>query len=134
MNNIYNNFCAAKYALEILAPAFAFGLVSVLCVSGAYKAHVQIHFWSSTMLLLVFCSFGTTIGMFVGASKSEIVSSLLPPLITLVSAYVAWLGSKDFPDNVKVLIPGGMFVLLLSLLFSAYYMKAWYYILTLGTK
>jgi hypothetical protein len=64
--------------------------------------------------------------MFMGASRSDVVSSILPPIMTLISGYIVYLGSKNLSNEVRKLIPGGVFVLLLSLLFSAYYMKAWY--------
>lgn len=129
MGNLVSNFKAAIYALEILLPVFVFGLVLVLSLSGAYRRYLQTTFWPSAMIFMVFCSFGTTIGMFMGASRSDIVSSILPPIITLISGYIIYLGSKDLSNEVKKLIPGGVFVLLLSLLFSAYYMKAWYIVL-----
>ena len=126
MDNIITNFHAAWYAMEILLPVFFFGAVTAALLSGAYKRFAQCEFWKSFMIFSVFSAFGITIGMFMGASKSEIVSSLLPPIITLISGYLAYLGSKELPDQVKVLIPGGVFVLLVSLLYAAYYMKAWY--------
>lgn len=126
MKDLIANFNAAIFALEILLPTFVFGLALVLSLAGAYKGYKQTPYWTTAMIFLVFCSFGTTIGMFMGASRSDVVSSLLPPIITLISGYIVYLGSKDLSDEIKTLIPGGVFVLLLSLLFSAYYMKAWY--------
>ncbi len=126
MEELSLNFSAAIYALKILFPVFVFGLMIVLALAAAYKAYQKSAYWSSAMIFLVFCCFGTTIGMFMGASRSDIVSSLLPPIITLISGYIVYLGSKDLSEKVKALIPGSVFVLLLSLLFSAFYMKSWY--------
>jgi predicted neutral ceramidase superfamily lipid hydrolase len=126
MEDLIANFNAAIYAFKILAPVFVFGLTLVLFIAGAYKAYKKTPFWTCAMVFAVFGIFGVTIGMFMGASRSDIVSSLLPPIITLISGYIVYLGSKDLSDQMKELIPGAVFVLLLSLLFSAYYMKAWY--------
>lgn len=126
MDELITNSNAAIYALKILLPVFVFCLTLVLPLAGVYKGYLQSPFWPSVMIFSVFCSFGSTIGMFMGASRSDIVSSLLPPIITLISGYVVYLGSKELPGEIKRLIPGGVFALLLSLLFSAYYMKAWY--------
>jgi predicted neutral ceramidase superfamily lipid hydrolase len=126
MEDLITNFNAAIYAFKILIPVFTFGLGIVLFLAGAYKGYKQTPFWSSAMVFAVFGTFGATIGMFMGASRSDIVSSLLPPIITLISGYIVYLGSKDLSEQIKTLIPGAVFVLLLSLLFSAYYMKAWY--------
>ena len=112
--------------MEVLLPVFFFSAVTVILLSCAYKRYAQCEFWKSSIVFLVFSTFGITIGMFMGASKSDIVSSLLPPVITLVSGYLAYLGSKELPEQIKVLIPGGVFALLVSLLYAAYYMKAWY--------
>ncbi|TOM02820.1 hypothetical protein CGH85_23295 [Vibrio parahaemolyticus] len=126
MERIQANFEAALYAVEILIPITVFCLVLVVAVSFGYRAYTTFDFFQSTLIFSVFSAFGTTIGMFMGASKSEIVSSLLPPLITLVSGYLAYIGSKDFSDNIKCSIPGGVLVLLISLLYAAFYMKSWY--------
>jgi len=126
MENIIANFKAAWYAVEILIPVAVFCLVLMLFLSWVYKKYFRCRFWRSAIVFGVFAAFGTTIGMFMGASKSEIVSSLLPPIITLISGYLAYLGSRDLPDKLKALIPGGVFMLLVSLLYSAFYMKSWY--------
>lgn len=126
MQNLIANFKAAWYALEILIPVIASNLLLILLLSCAYKKYVRCRIWRSTLFFSVFAAFGTTIGMFMGASKSEIVSSLLPPIITLISGYLAYIGSRDLPNKIKVLIPGGVFILLVSLLYSAFYMKSWY--------
>ena len=128
MEELIVNFKAAIYALKILLPAFVFALFLVLSLAGAHKAVQQTPFWPGVMIFALFSSFGTTIGMFMGASRSDVVSSLLPPIITLVSGYIVYLGSKELSATVKIFIPGGIFILLLCLLFSAYYMKAWYVI------
>ena len=78
------------------------------------------------MVVAMFATFGSTIGMFMGASASPIVTSILPPIITLISGYLALTASKDMPPKVKVVVPGALVALLLSLLFSAFYMKFWY--------
>ncbi|MCI5145608.1 MAG: hypothetical protein D3923_08765 [Candidatus Electrothrix sp. AR3] len=126
MEDLSLNFKAGVYALKILIPTFIFDIILVLSLACAHKGYKQTPFWSGLMIFSLFSVFGTTIGMFMGASRSDIVSSLLPPIMTLISGYIVYLGSKDLPDEVKIFIPGGIFILLLSLLFSAYYMKAWY--------
>lgn len=126
MDNITANFKAAWYAVEILLPVAVFCVGLILLLSWVYKKYIRCRFWRSGVVFGVFSAFGTTIGMFMGASKSEIVSSLLPPIITLISGYLAYLGSRDLPAKLKALIPGGVFVLLVSLLYSAFYMKSWY--------
>ena len=130
MNNIITNFKAAWFAIEVLMPVGVFCLLLVFILSWVYKKYIHCRFWRSGIIFGMFSAFGSTIGMFMGASKSEIVSSLLPPIITLISGYLAYLGSKDLPVNLKVLIPGGVFVLLVSLLYSAFYMKSWYLIVS----
>ena len=126
MSDIIANFKAAWYAVEILIPVTVFCLLLILFLSFVYKKYIRCRIWRSAIVFGVFSAFGATIGMFMGASKSDIVSSLLPPIITLISGYLAFLGSKDLPLKIKALIPGGVFALLVSLLYSAFYMKAWY--------
>lgn len=126
MDNIITNFKAAWYAFEILMPVAVFCLFVIVFLSYVYKKYIRCRFWRSSIVFGVFSAFGATIGLFVGASKSDIVSSLLPPIITLISGYLAYLGSRDLPVKIKALLPGGVFALLVSLLYSAFYMKSWY--------
>ena len=126
MDNILANFKAAWYALEILVPVALFDLVLIAFLAFVYKKYFRCRVWRSVIVFSTFAAFGTTIGMFMGASKSDIVSSLLPPIITLISGYLAYLGSRELPIKIRALIPGGVFALLVSLLYSAFYMKSWY--------
>jgi len=130
MDQLFGNFNAAWYALGILLPPMTFGVVLVIGLSAVFKKYLGVLYMQSTTILAVCWSFGMTIGLFMGASKSDIVSSLLPPIITLVSGYIVYLGSKELSSDIKRLIPGGVFVFLMCLVFSAYYMKAWYQVVT----
>lgn len=45
--------------------------------------------------LLAFCLLGLVVGLFTGNSKSPVVASLLPALVTFISGLVAYLAAKD---------------------------------------
>ena len=126
MNTLFQNFIAAWKALLLLLPVFAFCALSVLSIALLYYKKIHFPFWRVGIICAVFSSFGATIGMFMGASSSPIVTSILPPIITLISGYLAVSAGKEFPIRTRVIIPGAVLVLLISLLFAAFYMKHWY--------
>lgn len=126
MGDIHNNMNAAVSALLLLTPVLVMcgTLVSVIAI--LYYKFAKIELWRTAIAVSMFATFGATIGMFMGASASPVVTSILPPVITLISGYLAFTMSKDMPPEVKIIIPGALVSLLLSLLFSAFYMKFWY--------
>ncbi len=126
MNELANNMDAAAKALRLLAPVLLICALLVAFITWLYFRHTKSEIWRTAMAVAMFATFGATIGMFMGASASPIVTSILPPVITLISGYLAIAASKDMPPKVKVVVPGALVALLLSLLFSAFYMKFWY--------
>lgn len=126
MNDIAANMDAVGKALLLLAPVLLTCGVLVSFITWLYFKYAKSEIWRTAMVVAMFATFGATIGMFMGASASPIVTSILPPVITLISGYLALTASKDMPPEVKVFVPGALVALLLSLLFSAFYMKFWY--------
>ena len=125
MNELLTNFVAAGRALSALSPILAAVLVASLGLAGLYRLIDGTTFPNALLVFAGFSIFGSTIGVFMGASSSPIVTSVLPPIIFLIAGYMAYVGSKDFPTEVKVMLPGAVFLLLLNLLFSAFYIKFW---------
>ena len=126
MEDLTANFSAAAYALKILCPVFLFAALVVCCLALMHRRWPETSFFFCLLIFAVFAAFGATIGMFMGASRSDIVSSLLPPIITLISGYIVFIGSKDLSPPIRVIVPCAVLALLVCLLFSAYYMKSWY--------
>lgn len=126
MGDITSNFETAWSVIELLLPVGIFCLTLVILVSFGHKKYIRHRFEQSGLFFGMFAVFGATIGMFMGASQSAIVSSLLPPIITLISGYLAYLGSRSLPAEIKMLMPGGIFILAVSLLYSAFYSTMWH--------
>jgi len=125
MGELTKNFHSALRAFSTLAPVFSSGIVLSVVLAVFYKYLNNNLFVRALIVFLVFSVFGSTIGVFMGASSSPIVTSLLSPIITLIAGYVAYLGSKELPQEFKELLPGAVLLLLTNLLFSAFYMKFW---------
>jgi len=125
MADLLKNFASAWRAVTTLAPVFLSAVVLSVLLSVLYKQVNKNALSRALVVFLVFSVFGSTIGVFMGASSSPIVTSLLPPIITFIAGYIAYLGSKDLPRELKELLPGAVLLLLSNLLFSAFYMKFW---------
>jgi uncharacterized membrane protein YfcA len=125
MTELLKNFASAWRALSTLTPVFLSAIALSLVLSILYNYINKNIVARALVVFLVFSVFGSTIGVFMGASKSPIVTSLLPPIITLIAGYIAYLGSKELPKEFKELLPGAVLLLLSNLLFSAFYMKFW---------
>lgn len=125
MDDFSKNFHSALRAFSTLAPIFSSGIVLSIVLALLYNYRNKNPFDRTLIVFLVFSVFGSTIGVFMGASSSPIVTSLLPPIITLIAGYVAYLGSKELPQEFKELLPGAVLLLLTNLLFSAFYIKFW---------
>jgi hypothetical protein len=126
MNSFSTNMDAVGKALSLLTPVVLINGILVIFITWLYFIYANSVIWRTAMAVAMFSTFGATIGMFMGASASPIVTSILPPVITLISGYLALIASKDMPTEIKIVIPGALVALLLSLLFSAFYMKFWY--------
>lgn len=126
MNNIVANLDAIWKAFLLLTPVLLTCGIIVTLITLLYFKYAKSEVWRTAIAVTMFATFGATIGMFMGASASPVVTSILPPVITLVSGYLAFAASKDMPSETKIIIPGALVALLLSLLFSAFYMKFWY--------
>lgn len=61
--------------------------------------------------------------MFMGASSEPIVSSVLPPITTLISGYLALVKTNGLPQKTRLLIPPSLVLMLGMLQFSAWYIK-----------
>lgn len=107
----------------LLLPVFLMILFTTVLSAGLYKRLFNVALLHSGMVIAAFGFFGATIGCFVGSSRSPIVSSILPPLVTLLSGWVALLSSRELPTRMKLLFPGAMVVMMFSLLGSAFYLK-----------
>lgn len=123
MDTLFEHFKFAFFTISIILPPvmFCFTLGGITAFF-AYRIE-QRNFLRAFGFFLTTSTFGLTIGMFMGASEAPIVSSVLPPIITLVSGYLTYQSGKLLNEDLKPLIPGGIFTLLLNILFSAFYMK-----------
>lgn len=126
MSDVLANLDAVGKALALLAPVVLVCSMLVVLITWLYQKYADTEAWRTAIAVAMFSTFGATIGMFMGASASPIVTSILPPVITLVSGYLAFSASKDMPPKIQIVVPGALVALLLSLLFSAFYMKFWY--------
>jgi hypothetical protein len=123
--SLLDNLVTGLRAIVVLLPVFVIGAGSSLVFSFFYYRIVGGRLLRSLMIFLTFSSFGSTIGMFMGASSQPIVASVLPPVITLTSGYLVFLKSASFPLRTRVLIPGALVLMLGMLQFAAWYMKFW---------
>jgi len=126
---VLDGFIAAQVALTILLPVFVFSIVFTFLFAFLYSFYIKSKRYKIMVMFLVFSLFGGTIGIFIGGSKAAIVSSILPPIITLISGYLVFVVSKELSTEIKALLPGAVIVLLVTLLFSAFYMKSWFSVL-----
>jgi hypothetical protein len=122
---------AALQTLQVLFPLFMFMTITSIVVSIIYKICKRGGSWNGFLMLLSLSFLGGTIGTFMGASGSPIVSAILPSVITLISGYLILYEKNDLPEQVKIILLGAVFLLLLNLLFSAFYMKNWYNLIDL---
>lgn len=120
---IINNFVTALDAIVVLVPLFVVGTLASVLFSYLYSRSLRERFLRSIMVFLTFSSFGSTVGMFMGASSQPIVASVLPPVITLVSGYLAFVKSANLPLKTRVLVPGALVLMLGMLQYSAWYVK-----------
>lgn len=119
-------FHAAWRAGQLLLPVITVCSAAALLLAVGYRMWGDTAFLRTLAFFYSFAAFGTTIGLFMGASRTEIVASVLPPVITLVSAYLAYSHTREMPLEFQRVLPGAVLSLLFSLVFSAFYMKFWY--------
>lgn len=126
MAELIVNFNAVVKAISLLLPVGVVCTLLVAALTWLYHRFAETEVWRTFVAIAVFAAFGATIGMFMGASASPIVTSILPPVITMISGYLAFSAAKDMPPKIQIVVPGALLALLISLLFSAFYMKFWY--------
>ncbi|TAK99021.1 MAG: hypothetical protein EPO07_11215 [Verrucomicrobia bacterium] len=123
VKDLTENFSTLSKALVILAPLFAGCLLGSLFLASLYR-FVLCERWLRTLMVFVaFSFFGMTVGMFVGASSQPMVASILPPVIALISGYIAFVGGKNVPVKTRLLMPGGLVLMLVMLQLATWYMK-----------
>jgi hypothetical protein len=112
---------AAWRAIKLLLPVGIFIIVISLCVVVVYVIVLKSHWRRTFGLALMFAGFGGTIGIFLGSSATPVISALLPPIITLVAGYVAYLTNKELSAEFRLLVPGALIAFQASLLFGFWY-------------
>lgn len=83
-------------------------------------------FMTCFLVFLSFSIFGSTIGIFIGASKNSIVKDILPIIITMITGYFTYITTNNqngVPSWILTLIPAIVLLILLNLVLSAFYMK-----------
>jgi hypothetical protein len=123
---------AALRALKLLLPLGVFVLGISLSVAAYYAVVVKIAWRRTYGLVFMFAGFGGTIGLFLGSSATPIISALLPPIITLIAGYAAYLTNKELTAEVRSLVPGAMIAFQACLLFGFWYIDYFLGHATLG--
>jgi hypothetical protein len=125
--NYWSELCAnlaiLVRAVVILLPLFAICLLGSMLLSLMYRLALLERFLRTSMVFLAFSFFGMTVGMFVGASSQPMVASILPPVIALISGYIAFVSGKSVPVKTRLLMPGGLMLMLAMLQIATWYMK-----------
>jgi energy-coupling factor transporter transmembrane protein EcfT len=79
---------------------------------------------ADTPTLVAFCFLGLVIGLFTGNSKSPVVASLLPVLVTFISGLVAYLAARDtlqaWRKQIPLLLVGFLATTVLSTFYGSY--------------
>ena len=112
-------------AMILLSPPLVMGALASIVMAKLFSTYLNRSIWPIAALFFMFSLFGTTIGVFMGASKQPIVASTLPPIITLVSGYIVLTKGADMSPRTRLTLPGALLMLLLMLLFGAFYMKCY---------
>ncbi|MBI1761837.1 MAG: hypothetical protein HYR56_10415 [Acidobacteria bacterium] len=125
MSDLTHTINAVLKAIWLLLPVGVVCTVLVVAVAWFYNRFAKSEVWRTSVFIGVFAAFGATIGIFIGASSSPTIASILPTVITLISSYLAFTVTKDMPQEFQVVVPGALLAFLASLLFSTFYMKFW---------
>src|SRR6185436_8035433 len=120
--DLAENFSTITKALVILLPLFTTSLVGSLVLAVFYRLALREKWLRTTLIFLAFSFFGVTVGTFVGASSQPMVASILPPVLALISGYIAFVGSKDVLPATRMLIPGSLVLMLAMLQLATWYM------------
>ena len=114
---------AVLNALDLLWPVRLLPLVLAAAVTLLYAKLSATEIFRRYGFIAMFAFFGATIGTFLGGSEEAEFSAILNALVTLASGYIAYVTSKDLPEEIKVLVPGALTCLLVSILFSNFYIR-----------
>jgi hypothetical protein len=119
--DLSDSLAAATKALIVILPDIAW------CLSACYLTSCLLgHLYPIRYRMgagLPLASFGSLIGIFMGASKEPLIQSLFPTFVTIAAGYLAYLFQRDSIKRFIRLYAPSIVAMILSILFSTFYHK-----------
>ena len=111
----------SRIACQRVAPLLLVALLTSVTASFSVS---RVSGWGFRRIMrsnLAFALLGGTLGMLTGASKTPVLSTTLPALVTLVTVYLGYIVQKDTHAELRAVSPAFVFSLLIAAVFMAFY-------------
>lgn len=105
---------------SVLLPALSFISVGVVLVYLVAKYISKVRIKGQGALIAAFGVLGGVVGIMVGASRTPVVGTVLPGILTFVTGLLAYLFSKEHLSEWRPVIPFCIVAMLLLSLFGAF--------------